>query len=525
MKFKSVRTKLLAGFMLVSAVMVVVGVFGLTRQSAISERTEYIYRDVTVPVEYLATTRANLLRSRISLLDSFFISDADAKDEKLAEIEEYWAVVDEAQAKYQATDMTGREEARDRFNAAYPTFQELLREKTIPLSRANDLQAFAKVRDEEIAPVFTELNAALDELFAIEHQAGQDALSSAQDTASAARQLTLVLLVLGVGTSIFLGFMIAKGVSKPLGESVKSLEALAGKDLTHQLEVSTSDETARMAESLNEAVVSLAAALTQITQNSEQLATASEELMAVSTQMGSNAEETSAQSNVVSAAGEQVSRNVAGVATAVEEMTASVREIAKNAADAASVAAQAVEMAAVTNANVSRLGESSIEIGNVVKVITSIAEQTNLLALNATIEAARAGESGKGFAVVANEVKELANETARATEDISRKIEAIQGDTQEAVESIGQITEIINQINDIQNTIASSVEEQAATTNEIGRNVQEAAKGSTEIAENITGVAQAATSTAEGVTSTQQAAEELARMAGELKSLVGEFRF
>jgi methyl-accepting chemotaxis protein len=70
--------------------------------------------------------------------------------------------------------------------------------------------------------------------------------------------------------------------------------------------------------------------------------------------------------------------------------------------------------------DVSKLGESSAEIGQVIKVITSIAQQTNLLALNATIEAAPAGEAGKGFAVVANEVKELAKKTAKATEESRR---------------------------------------------------------------------------------------------------------
>ena len=213
------------------------------------------------------------------------------------------------------------------------------------------------------------------------------------------------------------------------------------------------------------------------------------------------------------------------MATGSEEMRSSIREIAKNANESARVAKNAVNVAETTNHTVAKLGESSIEIGNVIKVITSIAQQTNLLALNATIEAARAGEAGKGFAVVANEVKELAKETAKATEEISHKIEAIQGDTKGAVQAIGEITGIINQINDISNNIASAVEEQTVTTNEIGRNVSEAAKGTGEIAKNISGVATAAKDTTKGASDTQKAARALTEMASNLQVVVSKFTF
>lgn len=257
-----------------------------------------------------------------------------------------------------------------------------------------------------------------------------------------------------------------------------------------------------------------------VAHNSHALASASEELTAVSQQMSTYSGETSAQSSVVAAAAEQVTRNVETVATSAEEMTASVKEIAKNATEAARVATNAVHVADQTNKTVGKLGDSSSEIGKVIKTITSIAEQTNLLALNATIEAARAGEMGKGFAVVANEVKELAKQTALATEDISQKIEAIQNDTKGAVVAINEISQIINQINDIQNSIASAVEEQTATTNEIARNASEAAKGSGEISKNITNVSSAARSTSEGAANTLSAANELARLAADLKRVV-----
>ncbi len=262
--------------------------------------------------------------------------------------------------------------------------------------------------------------------------------------------------------------------------------------------------------------------LESVSEKAQTLAGASEELTATSQLMAGNAEETSAQSNVVSAASDQVNQNIQTVATGSEEMSASIKEIAHNANQATKVTSDAVILAETTNKTVTQLGVSSAEIGQVIKVITSIAEQTNLLALNATIEAARAGEAGKGFAVVANEVKELANQTAKATEDISTKIQAIQSDTQNAVGAIGEISEVIGKISDISNTIASAVEEQSATTNEITRNVTDASRGSQEIAENISGVAQAAHSTTEGANDTQAAASELSKLAAELQALVNQ---
>ncbi|MFN8708009.1 MAG: methyl-accepting chemotaxis protein, partial [Planctomyces sp.] len=248
------------------------------------------------------------------------------------------------------------------------------------------------------------------------------------------------------------------------------------------------------------------------------------DLGTISRQMRQNAQETTHQATLASGAAEQVSTNAQTLATAVEQFNSSIKEISGNTSHAATVAGEAVAAANRTNATITKLGESSEEIGNVIKVINSIAEQTNLLALNATIEAARAGEAGKGFAVVANEVKELAKQTSQATEDIIRKIAMIQDDTHQAVQAIGQVTGIIRQINESQNAIASAVEEQSAMTGEISRNISEVAAGSGEIARNISLVAEAAESTSQGTDDTLRAAGEIEVMAEEMLEMVGQIR-
>jgi len=255
------------------------------------------------------------------------------------------------------------------------------------------------------------------------------------------------------------------------------------------------------------------------------LASASEELATASRQMAESSEQALNRVNVVSAASEQITHNVSSVAAAAEELQTSIREISKNAHESESVAKTAVQVAKSTDEIVTKLGESSKDIGNVLRAISAIARQTNLLALNATIEAARAGEAGKGFAVVANEVKELAKQTATASADISRKIETIQADAKGATGAIQEISTIINQINDISNNIASAVEEQTVTTKEISRSMGEAAKGVEDIAKNIVDAASATKDTTRGAGDTNKASEELSRMASKMEAFMSKFTF
>jgi methyl-accepting chemotaxis protein len=411
------------------------------------------------------------------------------------------------------------------FKAGFAKWQQVRDTQLLPVALKNDNAAYTKLLGTVSQPLIDDYVDQLDAAAASLSAAASKAALDTDVTSSDARRNVLVVLALGLLVGLTIAWYTASLIVGSLRRLQVAVEAMAAGDLTARADVVQRDEVGQMARSLAVAQESVRSVVEQVASSAAAVAAASEELAASSQQIAAGAEETSVQAGVVSAAAEEVSRNVQTVSAGSEEMGASIREIAQSANDAARVAAQAVTVVESTNATVASLGASSQEIGNVVKVITSIAEQTNLLALNATIEAARAGEAGKGFAVVANEVKELAQETARATEDIARRVEAIQADTGGAVGAIGEISTIIGSINDYQLTIASAVEEQTATTNEMSRNVAEAATGSGEIAANITGVASASSSTTEAVTQARGAIDEMARMAAELHTQVARFTY
>jgi methyl-accepting chemotaxis protein len=261
----------------------------------------------------------------------------------------------------------------------------------------------------------------------------------------------------------------------------------------------------------------------QVKQVVDGVSSSATEMQATAQQMSSTAEETSRQSANVATASDQATANVQTVASTAEELSASISEIGRQVMQSAKIAQNAVEEAEATNETVRGLAEAAAKIGEVVDLINDIAGQTNLLALNATIEAARAGEAGKGFAVVAQEVKNLANQTAKATEEISSQIGAVQEETNDAVTAIEKIRGIIGEVNDIATTISSAVEEQGVSTQEIARNVQQAAKGTQDVNSNIEAVSRAAGETGSAANQVLNASQDMARQAEGLRGEVDLF--
>jgi len=175
----------------------------------------------------------------------------------------------------------------------------------------------------------------------------------------------------------------------------------------------------------------------------------------------------SAQAGVVSAAAEQVSKSVQTVTVATKEMNAEhPRGRQAGEPTRRRVAKTGVKVADATNTTVAKLGESSAEIGQVIKVITSIAEQTNLLALNATIERrawARRARALRGRPPTRSRSSPARRpgppRTSRGRSRRSRPTAATS-----SVSDQREIGAIINQINDIQGRSPSAVEEQTLTT-------------------------------------------------------------
>jgi methyl-accepting chemotaxis protein len=332
-------------------------------------------------------------------------------------------------------------------------------------------------------------------------------------------------ILVGIGASVIIALGMGLLITRPIKQFVKqSRDLLQGDtDLTQRLVIRSHDETADLAENINQVFARL-----------HQLATG---VQSAAFQVGASSAEISAASRQMLTGLKDQTLKIESSTTAVTELSASIQTVAGNAAQATDVAEQsstavtsAVQRmesirAAVSDAaeKMRELGESSKRIGNIVEVIRQISEQTSMLALNASIEAAHAGEQGRGFAVVADEVSSLARRVGQSAKDIETLIQTVKEQTQAVMQSMDVGTREVATGSQLVTSTLTGLGQLISVVKDTAGAVHEQAVVSDDIARNMDSVRQIATEVLSGSEESVVQAERLHELAFELEESIGGF--
>lgn len=302
---------------------------------------------------------------------------------------------------------------------------------------------------------------------------------------------------LSTGIGVLVYIYINKTLRKPLEKSINHIKSLSAGDLSIEVkEIKSSNELGILNQSIRQLLDNLNTIVTEIKDNSDNLADSSQSLSNVSEQIAQGANE---QASSV----EEISSTMEEIASNIENNTDNAQQTEKIANNVAT----GVEK--VNNASTESL-KSAHDIAEKINIINEIAFQTNILALNAAVEAARAGEYGKGFAVVAAEVRKLAERSKIAADEIVRLASKSVSVTEEAGKLMFDLLPEIRKTAGLVQEISSYSIDQNSGATQVNNSIQQ-----------LNSITQQNASASEEMST---GAEGLANQAIKLKELISYFK-
>ena len=441
--------------------MVIQGYTGISVMSNLQNTTQVVYNDTADKLNDLSHLKVDVDQIQIVYLEvatstSGGKKSADAKTKATEKVEEstgmtYTNVQDLiAKAKAKTSYLDGLDKStKKRITAQLDIIQKKVNETPGILSYEQLKQCIVSIKTD------------IDTSYNICSTASLKVIHNNQSYTVTSQRNSIILVVLSVLISLFIGLVVVMAISNPLKTMETATKALALGDLTQDVSTEGSPEVMEAIAALNKAIVGLRDLVTGINKQSDTLVTASKELkgataetrqsaIQVATAMEELAISSSEQAAQVTQAVDTI-QLLSGLVTKVSTDTEKIALASEQVAQTAKVGQKATndvanEMKELYNSTqevakvINSLSETSGEISEITAVIQGIAEQTALLALNAAIEAARAGEHGKGFGVVANETGKLAEQSKQAAGLIADLVTQMKIRTEEAVHVMTEST-------------------------------------------------------------------------------------
>jgi methyl-accepting chemotaxis protein len=526
-----------------------------------------MYKERLIPVKILNETRAEVRRGDAAALE-LMLTTNESKNQELRKI--LVETAEKANSNLEEIEKvnldTKSNESLDKIKKSMQKYREA-RKQTSELSMQNkNAEAYA-LYVTSVDPIANDL---MEQLYNFSDYYGKLSEKMNEENQASfkkATQITIGIMVLAFIMLGVSGLYITKIITKPLNEMVLFCGELAAGDFRDKPRTFVrEDEIGQLSDALVKIQSSLRSLMKQVNVSVEQVAASSEELTASADQSAQASNQIAGSITDVAQGMEEQMAAADDTSAVMQQMSASVQQIAANANEVSEQSALAADKANEGNISVdkavkqmmyiektvstsaevvAKLGERSIEIGQIVDTISGIAGQTNLLALNAAIEAARAGEQGRGFAVVAEEVRKLAEQSQDAAKQIATLISEIQGDTNKAVVAMNEGTrevklgtEIVNTSGQAFQEIATLVTHVSSQIKEISSAIEQMAIGSQQIVGSVkrmdelskkaSGEAQAVSAATEEQSASMEeiaaSSQALARLAMDLQGAVNKFQ-